>query len=367
MRAENRDRRRQLVTPEGVDLGVVLGDMGQRAGAFLLDAMLLGLVLVVLTLIAVFGVYGVGEKALQPVAVIWLLGFFVLRNGYFIAMEMRPRAATFGKRIVGLRVVARDGGRLTGDAVIARNLMREIEIFLPLSFIAGSGGDATTSWLGFGWTGIFLLFPWFNRDRLRVGDLLAGTWVIQTRSRKLVGDLAGAGHAAEYRFTAEQLAVYGVYELETLEALLRKSEPAARLDVAQAIIDKIGWGEDVADVDAFLNAYYTALRAQMEQGLLFGKRRVDKHDAALAVPSGFAFSTVQLSVYGEREFQMLGQVLRGEDFAAKQTVAQAIVNKIGWPHDVTDIEGFLRAYYAALRQRHEAGLLPAIAKAAGRR
>ena len=29
---------------------------------------------------------------------IWLLGFFMLRNGYFILMEMGPRAATFGKR-----------------------------------------------------------------------------------------------------------------------------------------------------------------------------------------------------------------------------------------------------------------------------
>ena len=50
-------------------------------------------------------------------------------------MEMGPRAATFGKRAVGLRVVARSGERLTADRVIARNLMREIEFYLPLSFL----------------------------------------------------------------------------------------------------------------------------------------------------------------------------------------------------------------------------------------
>ena len=47
---------------------------------------------------------------------------------------MGGRGATPGKRMLGLRVVARDGARLTGGAVIARNAMREIEVFLPLSF-----------------------------------------------------------------------------------------------------------------------------------------------------------------------------------------------------------------------------------------
>jgi uncharacterized RDD family membrane protein YckC len=355
---KSRDLRRRLVTPEGIDLGVVLGEMGQRAGAFLLDALLLCVILIVMTLIAIFGVFGVGEKAWQPVAIIWLLGFFVLRNGYFIAMEMRPRAATFGKRWVGLRVVARDGGRLTGDAVIARNLMREIEVFLPLSFMAGGGGDSLTSWFGFGWTAIFLFFPWFNKDRLRVGDLLAGTWVIQTRPRKLVSDLAAARADASYDFTPAQMNTYGVYELQTLENVLRKSEAASRLTVAQAIIDKIGWPHDVPDIDAFLNAYYTQLRAHLEQGLLLGKRREDKHDV-VGPSTAFTFTTAQLSVYGELEYETLGTVIRSSDAAAKLTVAQAIINKIGWQSDVTDIDGFLKAYYGQLRNRYESGMMSA--------
>jgi len=163
--------RRRLVTPEGVDLGVVLGDAGQRAAAFMLDCLVLVGAMIALTLIAVFGVWGVGEKSLEPVGVVWLLGSFVIRNFYFIIMEMRPRAATFGKRWMGLRVVARDGGRLTGDAVIARNLLREIEVFLPLSMLlaglAEQSVDSLTGWFGFGWTGVFLLFPLLNKDRLR--------------------------------------------------------------------------------------------------------------------------------------------------------------------------------------------------------
>ncbi len=284
MPREARSMRRRLVTPEGVDLGVVLGDAGQRAAAFMIDCILLILAMVVLTLIAVFGVWGAGEKAAEPVVIIWLLGSFLLRNFYFILMEMRPRAATFGKRWMGLRVVARDGGRLTGDAVIARNLLREIEVFLPLSMLfkglSDGSVDSLTGILGFGWTGIFLLFPLFNRDRLRVGDLLAGTWVIRTSREKLGSELASGPAVRAFTFTPAQLDAYGVYELETLEGVLRRTDTKAKITVTQAIIDKIGWSSDVTDIDGFLTAYYTQLRTHLEKRLLLGKRRADKYDKA---------------------------------------------------------------------------------------
>lgn len=282
MLREARSMRRRLVTPEGVDLGVVLGDAGQRAAAFMLDCLVLVGAMIALTLIAVFGVWGVGEKSLEPVGVVWLLGSFVIRNFYFIIMEMRPRAATFGKRWMGLRVVARDGGRLTGDAVIARNLLREIEVFLPLSMLlaglAEQSVDSLTGWFGFGWTGVFLLFPLLNKDRLRVGDLLAGTWVIRTTRDKLGRDLTTARLVNLFVFTSVQLDAYGVYELETLEGVLRRGDAKATITVAQAIIDKIGWQTDVTDIEGFLTAYYTQLRAHLEKRLLLGKRRADKHD-----------------------------------------------------------------------------------------
>jgi uncharacterized RDD family membrane protein YckC len=358
---KSRDMRRRLVTPEGVDLGVVLGEVGQRVSAFMLDALVLTGVLVAMSLIAIFGVIGVGQAAFQPIVILWLLGFFVLRNFYFIIMEMRPRAATLGKRWTGLRVVARDGGRLTGDAVIARNLMREIEVFLPLSLLAGgsAGGavDGYTTLFGLGWTGIFLLFPYFNADRLRVGDLLAGTWVIQTRPKKLVDDLSVARTSA-FTFTPAQLSAYGVYELDTLDGVIRRSDGPARSMVAQTIIDRIGWSSDVTDIDGFLSAYYTQLRGSLESGLLLGRRRESKHDANLSTAtSSFSFSGDQLAVYGELEYEKLGEVLRMNDATARQRVAQAIINKIGWSSDVADVDGFLQSYYAALRERFERGML----------
>jgi uncharacterized RDD family membrane protein YckC len=277
--------RRRLVTPEGVDLGLTLASGSQRLWALIIDLLIIGASLIVLSLVAVFGLLAVGRSGVPVVAIIWLLGFFVLRNCYFILFEMGPRAATPGKRMSGLRVVARSGGRLTADAVIARNLMREIEIYLPLSFLgyraAEGSGDALMTLVGLGWAGLFAFFPLMNKDRLRVGDLLAGTWVINAPRRSLRADLVReeglVSTSSGWSFTDEQLDAYGIYELQTLEQVLREANWEAMAAVSQSIRGKLGLGA-VDDDQAFLTAYYEALRKRLERKLLFGRRRADKHD-----------------------------------------------------------------------------------------
>ena len=275
-------RRRTLVTPEGVDLELSLADGGQRVGAFLLDLVFMVGVLVALTLGVILLLAAFGAEGVSVGQIIWLLGFFLLRNFYFTLMEMGPRAATWGKRAVGIRVVARSGERLTADRVIARNLMREIEFYLPLSFLLYNASEGTAGGFaalaGLVWTLLFLLFPLFNKDRLRIGDLLAGTWVVKAPKRKLSFDTLNSDNRAEhYAFTEAQLDVYGIYELQTLEQVLRDDQAESIAAVAATIRHKIGAADDGWDRD-FLVAYYDAVRARMERGLLFGKRREDKFD-----------------------------------------------------------------------------------------
>src|SRR5215467_14866707 len=94
---------------------------------------------------------------------LWFLVFFFLRNFYFMAFELTPRAATPGKRALGIRVTMRDGGPLTAEAVFARNATRELELFLPLSLLAapGVGVDAWVALMGIVWCAVFVFFPLF--------------------------------------------------------------------------------------------------------------------------------------------------------------------------------------------------------------
>lgn len=293
-RSVDAQRERSLVTPEGVDLSLRLADAGQRVAAFVVDllamfAMLLTMVVILIGLLVLLA--GLGQAGFEMVAIAALLGFFLIRNFYFILQEMGPRAATFGKRACGLRVVARSGERLTADRVIVRNMTREIEFYLPLTFLieayAEGGTDPAWTIAGLVWTGIFTFFPLFNKDRLRVGDLLAGTWVISAPRRQLSHDLfrrepereaAAETAPVPARFTDTQLDVYGVYELQTLERVLREGNYDKIATVAEAIRVKIGATADSEEDYVFLRAYYDASRGRMERGLLFGKRRADKHD-----------------------------------------------------------------------------------------
>lgn len=278
------DAPRAFVTPEGVDLRLRIASYSERAGAFLIDGAVLVGVLAALTLVvgvgaAVLHSRGVGAAA----AVIWLLGFFVLRNFYFVAFELRPGAATPGKRAMGLRVIARDGGRLTADAVFARNAMREIEVFLPAMFLfsRGYGVDGGLIVLGVIWSGVFVLFPLFNRDRLRLGDLAAGTMVVKTPKLLLRPDIVQDSPATVggVAFTEAQLDAYGVKELQVLEQVLRTGDRRTMADVARRIRGKIGWEGPLDTSDrAFLQAYYAGLRGRLEGRLLFGHRRADKFD-----------------------------------------------------------------------------------------
>lgn len=277
---------RSLVTPEGVDLRVRIATATERGAALLIDlAIILGcLIALTMLTIASFSAARIAG-ADQAAGIIWLLGAFVLRNFYFTGFECSPRGATPGKRVMGIRVASRDGAALRADRIVARNAMREIELYLPIGFLLTSGQDigAVIVLCGILWCGVFLFFPLFNRDRLRLGDIVAGTWVLKTPKRKLLPDMAQrtthAPPVEAFAFSEAQLDQYGVKELQVLENVLRDAEPTVQEAVAQRIRTKIDWRKAPRELDSeFLAAYYAALRRRLEQRLLFGVRKRDKHD-----------------------------------------------------------------------------------------
>jgi len=272
---------RYLVTPEGIEIPIKLASKGSRLGALVLDYIFFFIILWVIAYVMLEVAGGVSntidpealESASGPLEflyILFVLFLFFMRYGYFMAMELGPRSATWGKRIVGIRVAARGGGRLTPEAVIARNLIRDIEI------LAGAV-----------WFAIFMFFPFFNKDNLRAGDVIAGTWVVEAPRTKLAETMSTSGAAAtkgsstvtgaKYEFGDEELSVYGEHELQVLERLLRQDKDDALGPVHETICRKIGWDPGAGDERAFLEAFYAQLRAKLEGDMRFGKRKADKN------------------------------------------------------------------------------------------
>lgn len=275
-------------TPEGVPLRFTVASLPERVLAFAIDCVVLVLVMLLLLVPAFLSRADAGLLAVLNLLV------FGLRVGYFAWFETRWNGRTIGKRLLRLRVIRADGGPLEPEVLLARNLTREVEFFLPLLFLLApgvlfSGHGVVLRLLAGGWILLLLFLPLTNRLRLRVGDLLAGTLVVVSPRVGLLRDMAAdktpqpdAAASAAAMFTAAQLSVYGIYELQVLEDVLRKGRDGGGAEAARAVAQKIkariGWdaaGEPVADLP-FLQAFYAAQRAHLEHRLLLGTRKERK-------------------------------------------------------------------------------------------
>jgi len=279
----------EILTPEGVVLPFINASFGERLGAIVIDFIIMALAPVILFLaFVILPVHHLFDDKHNRVAaeillIVFLFFGFFLRSGYFIFFEMGRRAATPGKRLMRLRVIAHDGGRLTPAAVFTRNAMREVELYIPLGLLfssAASGG--MIGLLAFLWALALLLLPLFNRQHARLGDFLAGTRVVHMPKAQLSYDLADldGDRNLGLTFTQEQLA-YGEMELGVLEQVLRDRKASVMRAVADKIKARINWQApknpaDSPSDEAFLRAYYGALRAYLEGRMLLGKRRKDK-------------------------------------------------------------------------------------------
>jgi uncharacterized RDD family membrane protein YckC len=276
---------REIITPEGVTLSVELADYSERATAFLIDLFFWFCASLLLFLTFIF--MAVQGWASIFAASILLFIAFIIRNFYFIHFELAWRGMTPGKRIVGIRVIDREGGPLLPSAIVARNFTREIEMFIPLGVLLSMSRTGPVPWerlMLAVWLLSFVALVFINRDRMRAGDLIAGTIVIALPRQRLLDDLVA--RQASFVFTDRQLRAYGAFELQVLEDLLRRPDapgvPEILGEVCDKICRKIDWRDPVAEADRlrFLRDFYTAQRAFLEREQLFGRRRADKHDTA---------------------------------------------------------------------------------------
>jgi len=286
-------RQHEVMTPEGVSLAFDVARAGDRLGAFLIDVVVI-LVGSILIVVAAYTATGFGGTDGWLWAVVYL-AIFLLQTFYFIWFESRGLGTTPGKRRMGIRIMEAEGGALTTQAVTVRNMMRILEVQLPLVALLApdsfwSGAPGWTQAIASVWLLVIAGMPLFNCKRLRVGDLVAGTVVVSAPHARLEQDVGVHApvhrqrEAAErYAFTTAQLDVYGAYELQVLEDVLRHRSghaqgPEVLQAVAERIARKIDWKSRIRRKDAggFLAAFYAALRARLEQRMLFGKHKKDK-------------------------------------------------------------------------------------------
>lgn len=267
--------------PEGVPITFGIASLGTRFGAQCLDILLTyGGAFAILLVILYTGLL-----SWSGLSALFVLTVFFIRIPYYVFSELVWNGRTLGKRITGLRVISVDGKRLTPHQIVARNLMKEVEIFTPISMIfAVSQVDGTVRIIMVLWVIGVMIIPFLNKRRQRLGDIIAGTIVIDRPRAVLLPDLATAtGVGRGYEFRTEHLDIYGRFELQTLEEILRHPptgpEERARVsDVTQTIVRKIRYDEKVPENREwdFLMEFYRQQREFLESKHLFGDSRENK-------------------------------------------------------------------------------------------
>lgn len=266
-----------MKTPEGIEVGFEVASLARRFMAFLVDNAIIMFVLLCVGILIVFTISNSWGIAL------FLLFSFVFRNFYFTVMELRGRGQTLGKRVMGIRVIDAFGRPLSGNAVFLRNVTRDVETVLPLVALlspqallpgapAGLAAVAVFWLLGLG------LLPILAPNHTRAGDLIAGTVVILEPRLVLGSELASSKAQKRFHFTLQQLDVYGIQEIQTLEKLLRdRVGNETHLLVAETIASKIKYvGPWKEEPSVFLLDFYNDARARHEARILLGDRQETK-------------------------------------------------------------------------------------------
>jgi len=271
-----------FIPPEGVPISFAIASIGSRLGAQILDIIFIFIVFFILGIVA----YAAGLASTGTQTLFMLLGF-LLRTPYYALSELIWNGRTLGKRITGIRVINVDGRRLTPHQVTARNLMKEVEIFTPAALLFAIGSQSPwQDGLTIVWLLAVVIVPLANRRRQRIGDIIAGTLVVDNPRSVLLSDLALSAtlsSQAGFEFLPEHLDVYGKYELQTLEDVLRdttksfKNEEIVR--IVRTITRKIRYPDAVKSGQEllFLKDFYRAQREHLESLKLFGTLRENKY------------------------------------------------------------------------------------------
>lgn len=150
------DDRESILGLDNIRLELPIAGVGSRTLAGFLDYVVL-CALIVLWLIA-WGVFfaGAGGWAFAVAAA----GVFLLEWGYFAVSEIVSGGRTLGKKVVKLRVITAEGGAPRPGALLARNLVRSLDLLFGIPLMA------------------------IDPLARRLGDRLAGTLVVHEQRRE---------------------------------------------------------------------------------------------------------------------------------------------------------------------------------------
>jgi uncharacterized RDD family membrane protein YckC len=181
-----------LQTPESVELEFTLAGIGNRSFALIIDYIIFGLTILLVWSLSAFLAFqlvpnlignGFSDRLAQWIWAIQSMTTFAIYVGYFVVLETLWQGQTPGKKWTKIRVIRDNGKPERLPQAILRALLRPVDDML---FI-----------------GVFFII--FTPQEKRLGDMLAGTIVVQEEAPKLTVEISSEAEdlAVQLRMEAE--------------------------------------------------------------------------------------------------------------------------------------------------------------------
>jgi uncharacterized RDD family membrane protein YckC len=155
---------------------------------------------------------------------------------YFPALEILTNGQTIGKRIMGIRVINAEGGQASISQYILRWLFRLADFPLWIFAEIYSGGlPWFSSILAFSGIACFII----SNKSQRIGDIVAGTIVIFTRSKSTWQDTVFTELEEGYKPRYPQVMQMTDKDLNSLKTIIETVKKGNNHDLAFRIAERI--------------------------------------------------------------------------------------------------------------------------------
>lgn len=210
------------ITGEAVVLNLRAANFMPRLGAALLDAVLyfVGWLILLILVAQYTSIFGMDIAAAQAVVMISIVTLMFLIP---LVVEGLSKGRSLGKLIFGLRVVRDDGGTTRWRHAFARTLTGVFELWMTVGSVA-------------------IIASLFNKQSKRLGDMMAGTYVIVARAPKLPQPMPPLPHAMQQWAQVADLGQLPAGLAHQVNALIRNAPtmtPPARAQLAGQLYTQV--------------------------------------------------------------------------------------------------------------------------------
>lgn len=224
----------QIATPFNIDIEFEIAEFNKRFLAYLIDFVLLILYMFSI-LYLLYGGFRVGEGSRGLVLILLVIPTLF----YTTASEVLMNGQTIGKKLLHIKVVSLDGGEPTLGQYILRWFMRFYEWGFIIFTLFWSNGSAGLLCLIFGGIASIIIIGTSPKSQ-RLGDIVAGTVVVNTRSKLTVDDTIFMNvTASNYIVKFPEVMRLSDRDINTVKNVINQSAKTNQFDMCNRVAEKV--------------------------------------------------------------------------------------------------------------------------------